>query len=411
MTNQSLKRRKAPARVLACALVAFTAAGLASAGGAGAADTTGTVTAYAPEPGAVLSGEIITWQGELLANKTTAGYTSFSTAGAGAASPIAAGIVRTSIIFNGQLTWIDSLNNVKSSNPGGLVTNLGTVPAGSDSMLAVGTQLWISRVGGVDRYSPAATLGGATSLALTFGATSTMRMTIGPDNNVWVLEKNPAANGVDTISRWNPQTAVQVGSTINFASSAADPSAIAHGSDGAVWIVEGGINAIARFDQNTTASELVLPPGASPQSISAGPDGAVWLTEAGLNNVSRLTFGAGTIKREPYAAPSSFGLKGLTVGPDNNLWAVGTVANRVAKFGTTPPTTTTIATTTLPSTTTAAPTTTTTAPPATIVITTPPTAQAPVVITVKKRVCTKTAKRRVKVNGKYVTRTVCIKYR
>ena len=63
MTNYSSKRRKAPARVLACALVAVTAAGLASAGGAGAADTTGTVTAYAPEAGAVLSGEIITWQG------------------------------------------------------------------------------------------------------------------------------------------------------------------------------------------------------------------------------------------------------------------------------------------------------------------------------------------------------------
>ena len=407
MTNSSSNRRKTPGRALTCALVALTVTGLAYSDEAGAADAVGSVTAFAPEAGAVLNGEIITWQGELLANRTAAGYTSFSIAGTAAGSPIAAGIVRTSTIFNGQLTWIDSLNAVKSSNPGGLVTTLGTVPAGSDSMLTVGTQLWISRVGAVDRYSPAATLGGATALPLAFGATSTMRMAVGPDTNVWVLEKNPAAGGVDTISRWNPQTATQVGSTINFANSAADPSAIANGPDSAVWIIEGGINTIARFDQNAIASELVLPPGASPQSVVAGPDGAVWITETGLNNVSRLSFGAGVIKRDPYPAPSSFGLKGLTVGPDSNIWAVGTVANRVAKFGTTPPPTTTTTTTTVAAVTTTSPATTTTSTTTTtsplVVVITPTTA--------KKRVCIKTGKKRVKVKGKYVRQTYCVKYR
>ncbi len=409
MTNTKPDRRNIPARALACALVALAVTGLAYSDQAGAADAVGSVTAFGPEAGAVLNGEIISWQGELLANRTTAGYTSFSGAGAAAGSPIAAGIVKTSTIFNGQLTWIDTLNAVKSSNPGGLVTTLGAVPAGSDSMLAVGTQLWISRVGAVDRYSPGATLGGATSLPLAFGATSTMRMAIGPDNNVWVLEKNPAAGGVDTISRWNPQTATQVGSTINFANSAADPSAIANGPDSAVWIIEGGINAIARFDQNAIATELVLPAGASPQSVTAGPDGGVWITEAGLNNVSRLAFGAGVIKRDPYAAPSSFGLKGLTVGPDGNIWAVGTVANRVAKFGTTAPTTTTTTTTTVAAATTTAPAATTTIAPTTtttlplVVVITPTTS--------KKRVCIKTAKKRVKVKGKFVTQTYCVKYR
>ena len=154
MTNESPDRRMTRSKVIAGALVALAVAGLAYSDEAGAADTTGTVTAFAPEAGAVLAGEILPWQGELLANRTAAGYTSFSTAGAAAASPIAAGIVKTSVIFNGQLTWIDGTNTVKSSNPGGLVTTLGTVPAGSDSMVAVGSQLWISRVGAVDRYSP-----------------------------------------------------------------------------------------------------------------------------------------------------------------------------------------------------------------------------------------------------------------
>ena len=143
MTNNSSSRRKTPGRALTCALVALTVTGLAYSDEAGAADAVGSVTAFAPEAGAVLNGEIITWQGELLANRTAAGYTSFSTAGAAAGSPIAAGIVRTSTIFNGQLTWIDSLNAVKSSNPGGLVTTLGTVPAGSDSMLTVADAIFL----------------------------------------------------------------------------------------------------------------------------------------------------------------------------------------------------------------------------------------------------------------------------
>ena len=423
MKQLEKNRRRIRAIALAtCLASAFGATTLLSAPG-NAADPTGLVTSFPPEATAVLGGELISWQGEILANKTTPGFTAFLPAsGSASPSPIATtNMVKTSALFNGLLAWIDGTANiVRTANPGGTVTALaGAVPATADKLLGVGAQLWIARAGGIDRYSPTASaLGGATSLAGTFNPTSSLRMATGPDTNVWVVEKN--TTGVDTLTRWTPG-GVQVGVSLNFANSSADPSDVVGGPDGAVWVVMGGTNSIARFDTNLNLTETPLPGGAAPVAIAAGPDGGVWLTENALNNVSRLSFAAGTITRQPYSAPSAFGLKGIVAGPDGNMWAVGTVANRVARFGTVAPTTTTTAapTTVAPTAAptvapTAAPTVATTiaptAPP-TAAPTAPPTAAPQPVVVVQTRVCIKSVKRRVKVGKKFVIRAVCTKYR
>jgi hypothetical protein len=391
-----------------------------------AADPTGLVTSFPPDAGAVLGSELISWQGEILVNKTTAGYTAFIPAsGSPSASPIATtNAVKTSTLFNGLLAWIDGTANiVRTANPGGTVTALaGAIPPTSD-----GSQLWIGRAGGVDRYSPSASaLGGATALGGTFNATSSLRLAAGPDGNIWVVEKN--TTGVDTLSRWAPGGA-QVGVSLNFANTGADPSDIVAGSDGGVWVVLAGTNSIARFDTNLNMAETTLPAGASPVAIAAGPDGGVWITENALNNVSRLGFAAGAITRVPYSAPPAFGLKGIVAGPDGNMWVVGTVANRVARFGTVVPTTTTTAapTTTLAPTTTAATTPPTVAPttvaptvpptaapttvPPTAAPTLPPVTAAPKPVVIATKVCVKSAKRRVKVGKKFVTQIYCAKYK
>jgi hypothetical protein len=388
-----------------------------------AADPTGLVTSFAPEAGAVLGSELIAWQGEILVNKTTAGFTAFIPAtGSGAASPlVTTNAVKTSTLFNGLLAWIDGTANiVRTANPGGTVTALaGAIPPTSDDLLGVGSQLWIARAGGVDRYSPtAAALGGATPLAGTFAATSSLRLAAGPDGNIWVVEKN--TTGVDTLTRWAPG-GVQVGVSLNFSVSSADPSDIVAGPDGGVWVVLSGTNSIARFDTNLNLAETPLPGGAVPVAIAAGPDGGVWITENALNNVSRLGFASGAITRVAYSAPSAFGLKGIIAGPDGNMWVVGTVANRVARFGTViPPTTTTAVPTTIALTIapTVAPTAPPTAPP-TVAPTAPPTAAptvppataAPTPVVIPTKVCVKTAKRRVKVGKKFVTKTYCAKYK
>ena len=408
MRSFSQKKARSTA-IAAVTIAAIVGANVGGSTHASAADTTGTVTAFAPEALAVLNNEAISWQNQVLVNKTGAGFTAFDVAGHASASPIAAGVVKTSTLFNGLLVWIEG-TTVKTANPGGTVTTLaGALSATADSMLGVGTQLWISRAGFVDRFSPTgAALGGATPLPASFAATSTMRMALGTDGNVWVVERNAGA-GVDTLTRWSPTTGLIVGSPVNFPNGSADPIAITMGADGAAWIVEGGTSSIARIDATNAFSELPLP-GANPLMIATGPDSAVWVTENATNNLSRLTFASGAFTRVGYPAPSSFGLKGITVGPDGNMWAVGSVANKVAKFGTVAPTTTTIATTTaaptttVAATTTAAPTTTTTKAPTTI-------APTPITIVITQtKVCVKSSRKRVKVGKKYVYKSFCKKY-
>jgi hypothetical protein len=133
----------------------------------------------------------------------------------------------------------------------------------------------------------------------------------------------------------------------------------------------------------------------------------MWIIENGLNNVSKLTFAAGSFTRTAYPAPSAFGLKGIIVGPDGNVWTVGSNVNRMGRFGTVSPTTTTTTTTlaTTTTTTTLAPA--PTLPPTTKALTQPVTTKA----AAKKKVCSKYAKKKVKVNGKFVTKTVCVAYK
>jgi streptogramin lyase len=393
----SLSRRS---RIAVVAVAALSVTATMSGNSAGAADLVGTSAVFAPEPGATLVGDVITWQGEVLANKTTAGFTAFNPTGASGASPINAGApVKTMAIVNSLLTWIDNTNTVKTSNPGGTVLALGAVSATANQLLGVGTQLWVARAGGVDRYAPTATtLGGAS--AITLAAGSTVRMAAAADGNVWIVEKTA---GVDTLTRWSPLGGA-VGAAFNFANSGADPSGIVAGPDGAMWIILAGTNSIARIDSAGAYAETPLPAGAVPSAIIAGTDG-VWLTENGLNNVSKLTFTASAFSRSTFAAPSAFGLKGLTVGPDGNVWTVGTNVNKVAKFGTVPLATTTTTsatttTTTIAVTTTAATTTVVTVPKTVFIEPTLP----------KRKVCTKYGTKRVRVNGKLKKQKVCVRY-
>lgn len=391
----------------------MTVGALGSYSTAGAADFVGSVASFAPDPGAVLNGTIVSWQGEVLAAKAApGGFSAYNAAtGAAAASPLApAGVAKSPIVFSGLLTWIDSTANViRTANAGGTVTALTGSAAGYDSIIAVGADLWMAKTGAVDKYTPnlaTSTLGVATPIG-TFAATSTMRPAVGPDGNVWIVEKSA---GVDTLNRFTPTGAV-VGAATNFASNAADPTAIVLGPDNAMWVIQSGLNSVARFEGNLAKAEFALPAGAAPTAIAAATDGGVWLTETALNNVARLSYAGGTFARVAYSAPSAFGLKDLIAGPDGNVWAAGTVANRVAKFGTAVPTTIAATTTAAPTTTVPAATSTlapTTVAPTTTAATLPPPTSKVIKGTVYR--CAKSARKRLKVRKKYVYKIVCTKF-
>ncbi len=378
-----------------------------------AADPVGSVSSFAPEAGATLTGTLIPWQGEILAAKAApGGFSAFNvTTGAAAPSPLApVGVAKSPVVFSGLLAWIDSTANiVRTANAGGTVTALTGSVAGYDSMVAVGADLWLSKPGGIDKFTPnlsTAALGAASPVG-TFAVASVMRMAIGPDGNVWVVEKG---TGVDTLNRFTP-AGVLVGSPTNFASNSADPTAIVLGPDNAMWVIQSGLTSVARFETTLAKADFVLPAGSSLTSLASASDGGVWLTETASNNVARLSYANGAFTRVAYLAPSAFGLKDVAAGPDGNVWAVGTVANRVAKFGTVLPTTTIAATTTTaPTTTIAAPTTTVAPAPTTTIATT--TIPAPTTTVIKGTVyrCAKSARKRVKVGKKYVFKVVCTKF-
>lgn len=209
-----------------------------------------------------------------------------------------------------------------------------------------------------------------------------------------------------------------------FANSNADPAAITSGgAEGGVWVIAGGTNSVIRFDAAANAvAETPINGGSA--GISKGPENSVWITENSQNNVSRLTFAAGAISRTAFAAPASFGLRGIISDGSTSMWAIGVngTPGKVLKINAItppPPTTTTAApTTTVAAATTTIPAVTTTTPPVTTVATTAaPTTTvavtAPPVTTIAPagRICVKTRTKIVKVGKKKIKTRVCVKYR
>jgi hypothetical protein len=413
--------------------------------GARAADPLGAFSAYSAAAGVNLAppaggnSELIIWNGALITNRSVpaAGGMSSFDPGTGATSDLsttpALGPVKSTTIFASKLTVLETPLNVKQADLGGNVTSLGAAAAGTDTILGVGTKLFATAPGAVNMYTPAATLGAPTALTPTppFAATAVLRMTVGPDNNLWVIENNAGATA-DTITRFSP-LGVFVDTHL-FTNTNADPTAITSGgAEGGVWVIAGGTSSVIRFDATATAvAQTPITGGAS--GIARGPENSVWVTENSQNSVARLTFAGGTITRAGFSAPSTVGgLTAIIADGSGNMWAtaINGVPGKVLKINAiTPPPPTTTTTTLATTTTTAAPATTvatsaptTTVAPATTVATSPPTtlpvatttvATAPpttVALAVPNKVCVKTGNKFIKVGKKRIKTKVCLKYK
>ena len=78
-------------------------------------------------------------------------------------------------------------------------------------------------------------------------------------------------------------------------------------------------------------TKFPIPAASSLRGITAGPDGNLWFTEQGGNQIGRIS-PSGTITEFQVPTPRS-GLGGITTGPDGNLWFTEGTARSSDKIG------------------------------------------------------------------------------
>src|SRR5947209_2825886 len=83
-------------------------------------------------------------------------------------------------------------------------------------------------------------------------------------------------------------------------------------------------NAITEYAVPTANSQ--------PRGMTAGPDGDIWFTEYAASKIGKITTG-GAIT-ECGVATAVAGLRGIAMGPDGNLWFTEYEGNKVGKITT-----------------------------------------------------------------------------
>ena len=133
-------------------------------------------------------------------------------------------------------------------------------------------------------------------------------------------------------------------------------ASVAPGPDGNMWFTKGSANQIGRITVPRTHGrfrgrgggaihEITVPtPNSEPSDIVAGPDGAIWFTEFRASQIGRLDLATGTITEFPIPNTDLFfdiftqtfttstGPRGITVGPDGNLWFAQFNASRIGRI-------------------------------------------------------------------------------
>lgn len=145
----------------------------------------------------------------------------------------------------------------------------------------------------------------------------------GPDGNLWITENAGSNNRIAKITASGLVTEY----TIPTANSL--PAGIAAGADGNMWFTEASGNKVGKVTPNGTVTEYPLPTAFSrPASITSGPDGNVWFTEA--TGIGRMTPG-GALTEYPLGIVLET-YSQITSAPDGNLWFTETATNQVAKI-------------------------------------------------------------------------------
>jgi len=181
--------------------------------------------------------------------------------------------------------------------------------------------LWFSEKKGhkIGRITPAGVI---TEFPLPTPNAAPDGMIVGPDDAIWFSESD-----VDQVGR-----ITTTGEVHEFA------AGITKGSkplsltvrDGLLWFSEASGNRIASMSADgKTVREYATPSvDSQPRATCTHPAGGVWFVETGANALGRID-AHGVIREFPVPTPNA-SLRGVTVGPDNNLlWYTANFANQI----------------------------------------------------------------------------------
>lgn len=172
--------------------------------------------------------------------------------------------------------------------------------------------------------------------------------TLGPDGRIYAMggSGSGAAKAVDayTPGERPPADWVDPVSERETRTPNATLGGITTGPDGNLWFAEP--NAVGRMTPEGTFDYFDLLPGshAGVFELAVGPDGNVWFTMQTANKIGRIT-PEGVITEFPLPVQTTpgpvvnrppvetgIGPRGITAGPDDNMWFVLRTANKVGRI-------------------------------------------------------------------------------
>jgi streptogramin lyase len=162
-------------------------------------------------------------------------------------------------------------------------------------------------------------------------SSNTMAIAFGMDGNIWYT--NGYAN--DLVGRLNPADGTTTEFSLGFGG-----GPIINGPDGNLWVGGNSTETLSRVHLDGTIDTFALPPGPQsydgPRGLTVGPDGNLWMTDAaqipgGVDQILRVSTAGQLTGQFNVPTPDAFAY-GMTVGSDGALWFTEGNTNQIGRI-------------------------------------------------------------------------------
>jgi YVTN family beta-propeller protein len=131
-----------------------------------------------------------------------------------------------------------------------------------------------------------------------------------------------AANGIGAI-------ATDSGQVMSAIPVNAQPTSVAVGSDGSIWVVSAAAGTLWRVNPRTRAVTGPIVVGNDPVAVAVAPDGAVWVANSGDGTVSRVSPEDNEVIGPPVGVGTG---PSALVATNNAVWVANTLSASVSKI-------------------------------------------------------------------------------